>query len=167
VNCTPVYLHHRCFLLCWLSNRVNETSLYSPGVTTAVASALSETRAGVGVVAVSLVGAGVVCCFLDAIVETCFLGGSHPGARETIIDIIFPSMMGERSITAVPFKTSAIQSSNLRPISGWRISAPRNFTLTLTLSPSARNSCILRVLTSTSCSSVRGLIRISFNVIVF
>ena len=41
---------------------------------------------------------------------------------------------------AIPFKSSAIPSSNLRPISGWRMSGPRNCTLTRTLSPSARNS---------------------------
>ena len=140
MNCTPENLHHRCFSLCWLSNQVNETFLYSPGVTVTVTSVLSGTRVVAGVVAVSLVVDGVVWCLFVAGVGTCFFGGSHPGARETIIDIIFPSINGERSITAVPFKTSAIPSSNLRPMSGWRISAPRNFTLTLTLSPSARNS---------------------------
>src|SRR5215469_4095498 len=40
-------------------------------------------------------------------------------------------------------------------------------TLTLTLSPSARNSSILRTFTPRSCSSVRGRMRISFSSIVF
>src|SRR6266702_5169012 len=75
-----------------------------------VASLLSG--AGVGAIATLFVVAGVASCLpVPAGADACFFGGSQPGARETIIDIIRPSIMGVLSMMADPFNTSAIWSS--------------------------------------------------------
>src|SRR5262249_48534378 len=148
----------------WWGGVFSAGSLWMAGVRGSVA---VSSAAGAGGEALSLAAGSDLSCLRVRGTGASLFGGSQPGARFTNMEIIRPSMTGGRSSTAIPFSSAVTRSNTARPSSGWAISRPRKMTLTLTLSPSARNSSILRTLTSRSALSVRGFIRISLSSMVF
>ena len=70
--------------------------------------------------------------------------------------IDLPSSRGARSTTPCSLICSANLSKRSRPICGWVNSRPRNWTATLTLSPSSRNSIARRTFVSKSPMPILG-----------